>query len=416
MLRLVSERCGPLLALFAAMLPMAASSSTGEQSGLGQLQADIGILRAQLEQLQRQVDSQQQQNCTSANEVEVAPVIAAKPSSVAGSLKFSTDIRYRHDRISADVLDSDRTRDRLRARAAVQATLNPTTRLGLGIISGDDNPISGNQTLGKSASSKNLQLDLAYFDWELKPGLRWRGGKYKNPLHRAGGHALLWDSDLRPEGLSLVYRNNAWQGSIGYEFLESDDKGGAQDKLAYYTTQLKRTFRFDDFSGVLGAGYYHFDTAGKSHGGLGAGFGNSLDSAGNYQFDYRELEFFAEAGSSIMGWPAGVFVDYVKNLDASREDTGYALGLRLGNVGKTGDLHIRYVYQQLESDAVLGSFTESDFGLGGAGNKGHVIKGTYQVNPHTLLALSYYNTRYGAEIAEPEQEADRLLLDLIMKY
>ncbi len=75
--------------------------------------------------------------------------------------------------------------------------------------------------------------------------------------------------------------------------------------------------------------------------------------------------------------PFKVFADFVQNSDASTEDSGLAFGAAIGKAGDPGTWQASWAYQDLEADAVISTFTDSDFGGGGTDNKGHVLKGRY---------------------------------------
>jgi hypothetical protein len=88
----------------------------------------------------------------------------ADASSWADKIGIKGDFRYRMENIQ-ETGKSDRDRQRIRARAAIIATPQEGLEVGLGIASGDDDPLTTNQTLGGGSSTKGLNLDLAYFSW-----------------------------------------------------------------------------------------------------------------------------------------------------------------------------------------------------------------------------------------------------------
>ena len=99
----------------------------------------------------------------------------AAKSSWTDSIRWKGDFRYRYETFDIEN-KPNRDRNRIRARAALIADVTPTIEVGLGLASGGDDPVSSNQTLGGGGSTKDLRIDLAYFDWDgLKdtPCLRW---------------------------------------------------------------------------------------------------------------------------------------------------------------------------------------------------------------------------------------------------
>jgi hypothetical protein len=96
------------------------------------------------------------------------------------------DFRYRYEYIGDDSAESDRHRNRIRARLGLDAKVNDEWNLGFRLAtagtqnagtSGD--PVSTNQDLNESFSKKPIWIDLAYFNYHpgwIK-GLGITGGK-----------------------------------------------------------------------------------------------------------------------------------------------------------------------------------------------------------------------------------------------
>ncbi|NOR20184.1 MAG: DUF3373 family protein, partial [Xanthomonadales bacterium] len=123
------------------------------------------------------------------------------------SISWKGDFRYRFESFDIEG-EPDHNRNRVRARAALIADVTPTIEVGLGLASGGDDPVSSNQTLGGGGSTKELRLDLAYFDWSGMTNTHIYGGKFSNYIHRSGKNALLWDRDWRPEGTGIKWNND----------------------------------------------------------------------------------------------------------------------------------------------------------------------------------------------------------------
>jgi hypothetical protein len=127
------------------------------------------------------------------------------------------------------------------------------------------------------------------------------------------------------------------------------------------------------------------------------------------------MEGFAELAFRLLDQPIKLFVDYVKNNDADDLDTGWASGLTLGEAKARGTWYLGYSYMDLEADAVLGVFTDSDFGDGGTDKKGHVLHGAYALTDRTNLKATYFINERG-ESTGTETDYDRLQLDVNFKY
>lgn len=339
----------------------------------------------------------------------------AAKSSWTDTLRWSGDFRYRYETFDVEG-KPDRNRNRIRARAALIADVTPDLEVGLGLASGGDDPVSSNQTLGGGGSTKDLRIDLAYFDWNGLKDTNIYGGKFKNYIHRSGKNALLWDSDWRPEGTGVKWSNGKFFANGLGTWIESDTNKG--ESFAYLTQLGVKLPIGDAMKLTAGIGYHNFNTAGNGSyfGDIDDFYGNSFDPVTNtYIYDYKELEFFADLDFELFGHPAQVFGNYVQNQDADEHDTGYAFGFKYGSAKNKGEWQFGYVYQKLEADAVLGLLTDSDFGGGGTDSKGSIIKGSYALIKNVNANVTYFINDVGLKSGNPI-DFKRLQLDLSFKY
>ena len=128
------------------------------------------------------------------------------------------------------------------------------------------------------------------------------------------------------------------------------------------------------------------------------------------------VEGFAELQMSLADKPLVLFGNAVQNQDASDEDFGYAAGIRFGKAKNPGSWQFSYTYQDLEADAVLGIFTDSDFGGGGTDTSGHLFKAAYAIAKNTQLKATYFMNEYGEHTRGRDYDYDRVQLDLSIKY
>ncbi len=369
----------------------------------------ISRLTREISQLRQRIDELEARQTRQ----ETAAAEPTKPASGTAawteSIKVSGDFRYRHDAI--DVEDArERHRQRLRARIAMVAKPTDGLEIGLGLASGSDNPLSSNQTLGDAGSTKDINLDLAYATWSTPvEGLKITGGKFKNPLHRPGKHGLIWDSDLRPEGLALQYRRGALFANMLGSWME---ESSSDDDSYLLGGQLGINSDLGAGRLTAGVGYYNFfDTRGEPVFFDGDPQGNRVDAAGNYVSGFELVEGFVEYNVPLAQHTFSVFADYVHNLEADNLETGYALGVNLQNESWS----LGYAYQDLEADAVLGTLTDSNFFGGGTDGKGHVVRSSYALSDRVKLAGTLFVNERNMDIGM-EQDYNRLMLDLSFKY
>jgi len=342
------------------------------------------------------------------------------------SIKGDFRYRYQNDDVDLDGINS-RNRQRIRARPAVTARLPANIEVGFGLATGSDSPVSANQTIGGTGSSKDINLDLAYFSWGTPvEGLTVEAGKFKNEFVRAGGNGLLYDSDWRPEGAQLLYQRGLLFGNVLATYLEADGSDGRGEQFAWGAQAGIRT---DVGPARLRAGASYFDIRVKGETCLLEAdecFGNTPVADPNnpgdflYANDFSLIEGFAELDFEFFGLPTQLFADYVVNDDADANDTGYAVGGRIGKVGSRGSWEAGYLWEDLEADAVLGVLTDSNFGGGGTDSKGHKMSAAYGLTDSSYVRMTYFLTERqdtnGLENGGEKFDVDILQLDLQFKY
>jgi len=336
-------------------------------------------------------------------------------SSLIQHIRLDGDFRLRYENINEQGKDTI-SRDRIRVRAAIAADVRKDVAVKVGVATGGDNPVSTNQTIGGRGSTHGLHLDLAYFDYAATSQLNIIGGKFKNILYKPGGSTLLWDNDWNPEGFGLAWKRGQWFSNFIGAWQKHDPNNetvfiyGAQ---AGFHKKITDTVKL-----TAGLSFYSFDSAAKGSifGDDDDFFGNSFDPVSNsYLYNYQELELFADIGFEVAGRSATVFVDYVRNQDATEFATGYALGFKYGSSKARGTWQFGYIYMDLEADAAFGLLVESDFGGGGTDARGHILKGSYAIAANWNANFTYFLNEKDAD-AGNEHDFDRLQLDLVIKY
>ncbi len=348
--------------------------------------------------------------------VSLTVAFCASAADWTEKFKFKGDFRYRYEMTDEEGKDQ-RHRNRLRLRLGVHAKVNETVDVGIMLASGGENPVSTNQTLDSQASTKDIRLDQAYFAWKPVSGLAIKGGKLNNPFYRPVKTALLWDSDLRPEGLALQYNGNQVFVNAGYFFLEERSK---DDDSFLMGAQVGYQGKFNETKLTIGTGYFGYtEIEGRPLGDFdyleagGDSFGNSLDDDGNFITDYSEWELFGDVSFKAGSIPLTLFFDYVINTAADDDDTGYLVGFKVGKTKEPGSWDFLYNYRELEADAVFAAFSESDFKGGGTDGKGHYLNLGYQIAKGWNLALIYFVNDKGLDNGK---DYSRFLTHLIFKF
>lgn len=385
--------------------------------------AEFQALKEQLAALTQKLAAMEQERAQEkAQAAQQAQLLAGKPAAAGGpawpeKIRLNGDLRYRHEQIHAESADY-RTRHRFRARAGLTAAVSDHVSVGFGLASGEgDGPVSANQSLDSGFSDKGVSIDLAYFDWLALDDTHIIGGKFRNAFYRPGDFGMIWDDDLRPEGLVATYDNGMLFGAFGGLWAEESSTSG--NDVIIYAAQAGLRFEVaDGMTLTMGAGYFDAgDVKGEAFlYDTGDSFGNTASPGGDtYLYAYEEMEGFVELATSLFDQPVKLFVDYVKNNDADDLDTGWASGFTVGEAKVKGGWTLGYSYMDLEADAVLGVFTDSEFGDGGTDKKGHVLQGAYALTDRTNLKATYFINERG-ESTGTETDYDRLQLDVNFKY
>lgn len=344
------------------------------------------------------------------------------------SIKVKGDLRYRHEMIKKQDKDV-RHRHRVRARIGIFGEISSYTKVGIQLATGSDDPVSTNQTLDGAFSTKNIGIDLAFFTTGFKgvEGLTVIGGKMKNPLFKPGKSELIWDGDLNPEGGAATFQkaiDNFVLTLTGAGFWidersSSDDSyiaaGQAIGRLYFNEKISNFTFGGSIFNYVNTKGYQPFFDHEDPMGNSTVLFVENNDTVSHYANDYELIELFGEATHKFKNIPVTVIGDFVTNNAADSLNTGWLVGLRVGKAKKTGSWEFRYIYRNVEADAVLGMFTDSDFRGGGTDARGHEIGGAVQLAANTAFKATYFSNEIGLQEAETE-DFNRLQADLQLKF
>ncbi len=343
----------------------------------------------------------------------LASAPAAAQEDWTDRLAFKGDVRLRYEAIDEDG-EEERNRMRFRARLGLNAKVTDDVKFVFQLATGGDSPVSTNQTFDDGFSTKDIGVDLAYVDWKINDKLNFYGGKMKNPMFKAGGVPLVWDSDLNPEGLAMKFTSGGFFGTAGGFSVE--ERGSSDDSLLF-VIQGGYTFAVgENASLTAGAGYFSYsNTVGNEPFYNGSANGNSVDLNGDYIYDYKNTEVFAQFDTNVGDWPLRVYAYLTQNNEVSAEDTGYAVGAKIGSAKSDGDMEFSWTYQDIEADAVVGTFNDSDFGGGGTDSDGHMLKAKYAVSKRIAVGGTLFLNNVD-RFQGTEHDYNRLQLDVEFKF
>ena len=358
-------------------------------------------------------------------------------------ITFKGDLRYRNESINDDSkLDANkdtytRQRDRIRARLGADAKCNDNLKAAIGLTTdegtGAGDPISGNQTLTGGGSKKSFWLDYAYLDYSFlgdNPNeVHGIGGKMKNPFITFPDD-LVWDPDLTPEGLAVKGQLGGGFATVfanaGYIWLqEVSDKSDA--KLYAGQAAVKLQF-IPEVALTVGGSYYGFQhlkgfdlvdyqSPAGSYGNStmnGSVSGSTTNKA--WATEFTPVVYFAQLDLWVVGIPLSVYAQELSNGDADKLDKGHMYGVALGKAKNPKTWEVGYSYAEVEKDATLGSFADSDRWGGGADGKGHKLYGKYQIMKNLQAGVTYFKDEKTISDPAKTKDYDRLQVDLVAAF
>ena len=299
------------------------------------------------------------------------------------TLDWNGDLRLRYEGID-EAGEVKRDRFRFRGRFGFVSELSNKVQFSARLATSDGDPVSTNLDFGDGFSSKDIAIDRVFITWHALNNLEIAFGKLGRPWFRAGGNALLWDSDLNPEGVHAEWSSGMLFVNFGTFVV---DERSASDDSMLHSVQVGLDRRFSAGSRLeFSAAYFDYtNTIGNPPFYRDRAKGNSVDAAGNLIFDYDLLEISIEYSAVLNNWPVSVYGVWAQNTAVDMQDTALAVGVTVGNVDAPGQAQISYAWYDTEADAVMGIFTDSDFGGGNTDSKGHFIKARYGLAENIAL-------------------------------
>ncbi len=376
-------------------------------------------------------------------------------------IKWSGDLRLRHDTQWRDEEDDNyhRNRERFRLRLKMEAKTSDHTKVGVRLASGSGYQNTTNQSFDDHARGKNIFIDQAYLNWQATDFLKIAAGKHSNPLCTS---SLVWDPDVNPEGLSESFNfhvndNTKLFINLGQWMVEELNEKGFDTDPTLLTCQIGGDFEIaEDVGLTLAAAYYDFvhiedlewDAGDLKDKEVFLGYNNQhgqqmiFDKRGNLRNEFKCVEIGAKLKmKDLLPVPVSLFGSYIKNLDqdiddltrhgvnpgdsdpadllaygSDDRDEGYQVGFDVGNKKKKGDLYFKYLYQLLEDYAFPAVFVDSDFHGGGTNNKGHKAEIRYFLKDNIYLNATGFFTEREDEDKDGKKDENRVQLDTIIKF
>ncbi|MDF3840997.1 putative porin [Pseudomonas citronellolis] len=393
---------------------------------LEMLKANGSISAAQYTELTAELDRENQAAAEQAKAKKEQMSAFEQSIAWAARTQVKGDVRVRQETVHAQNSGSkgDQNRQRIRARVGFYSQINPQVDTGIRIATGSgDDARSTNQSMDNYFDKKQLWLDQAYIDFHpaAVKNLHLIGGKMNQPWVSAGD--VIWDGDINPEGFAATYKyllggSAELFGSAGYFNLKDnvDGEGYAfQHDLRLYSGQFGARFApIEGIKATLGASLYAYDNDTDSACGSATTTPCQLSANGNTTRDFRLYEGFGQLDFGSLPVPLSLYGQYVVNQATdSNEDTAWLTGAKT----KVGDFSFDYNYRDVQRNAVVGAFTDSDFANGYTASRGHKFKVAYDIDKNFALGATYFMARSDAASgSRKDADIDTLQLDLEAKF
>ncbi|MFL1513515.1 hypothetical protein C9I50_25710 [Pseudomonas prosekii] len=390
--------CGGLLlamsvpasaAVDAKLLDMLKANGSITNAQYGELQAELARDQKD-QQIARQ--AQQETNEQIAATAKKTNELSSFDQKLAWAAKtqFKGDVRFRQETVKNDGVSNtgDQDRQRVRVRLGAYTEINPQVSTGIRIATGSDNDSrSTNQSLDNNFTKKDIWLDQGYVDYHPTAikDLHLIGGKMAQPWVSTGD--IIWDSDISPEGLAATYQHALGPvelfGSAGHYTLKDNVDGeGKQFRhdLRLYAGQLGARFAItDNLKMTLGGSVYGYDNDDNT-----TTLAINGNSAGE---EFKLYEGFGALDIGGLPVPLSLYGQIVNNKDASNDqDMGWLAGVKTKFYG----FGVDYNYRDVQRNAVVGAFTDSDFANGFTGSRGSKVKVSYELDKNFSLGATYF--------------------------
>ena len=415
-----------------------AQSMAGEMDILVRKLVEHGVLSQQdadeiLQETRVEAEKERQETIAATKEAlmtgEDAPfmLVESIPSFIRNT-KIKGDFRLRYQHNDREGGNNNRNRGRYRLRVSFVTKINEKVDVGFGFATGDGNPRSANEDMNNTFENPGIRLDLSYVAYKPFDWLTLVGGKFKNPLWLPGG-SFLWDSDIRPEGVSVsmnrtvggveFFMNNGFW-ILGEFKDDSDDpvmwvlQPGYKVKLGN-NAYFKNALTVYQFSNVKGN---HFEYSSGSNTRNPDATDPDDPTTATYAKDYDAVVVSAELGckTGLALIPfAALYSEYIHNTSTSSKNSGYIAGFKFGHekVSTKRQWKVSAHYQRLERDAWLDTFPDSDAYSGQTDTESYVVKTSYGLMDKISLGSKYYHSR---PFTGSSDDDDVLQLDLLIKF
>ena len=332
------------------------------------------------------------------------------------NLTFKGDFRVRFEDRNRDTgADTDRFRQRVRLGFLWKTT--DGWEIGAGLITGSDNPRSGNDTYGSTRAFEtgDIRLDYAFAKHTFESGMTLTLGQMKNPFISS---SLLWDSDIRPVGVAL---QNQYDSGVFYTIggFQVKERGDENTDAQLFAGQVG--YAAEGLTAALT--YYHFNDASTRE--------TTLVGDATSENDVNAVSAYVSFAGKTDDFKYKVFGEYTHNLGSDdggttqagtgnpdSEETAWLIGTKI-DIDK---FSLGYTYAHFEADAFVGNLTNTDFGSAiaasdGSNNvEGHIFTLGYKVTKNFSVASKFVYSEAIEDSGSGNDDGELFQLDFKYKF
>lgn len=401
-----------MAAILAAPVPSAYADEADSRT------AEIQALRAQVEAMStrlKELETQARATAIVSPDKAGTPQAAATAPGSSSPVTFSGEVRARAESIDEEGMPQ-RHRDRIRARAGATVRVTGDVQAVTRISTGGHDPRASNATLTGESAKKDVDLDLAYVQWQPRSSVIMRAGKLVDPMWRPT-HSPLLSAEVTPEGWSASFgqEGDGLFGSLGHFWLEERPAGANSSR---YVAQLGYRMSIADVNKLrIAASYQDFKEIQfrKPFFDGVSSYGNSVLSDGTLANDFDTVSLAAQLDTHVMLRPFSLFVDAARNIAVDDQHDAASVGAAFGDSTQPRGWLIAYQYSWLEKDALFGQIVNVEFGNGNTDSRGHSMRIAYGLAKNWTLGLTLTLNDLNVNVSQ-QHSFKRAQFDLHAKY
>lgn len=319
------------------------------------------------------------------NKTLIAFVAATAVSTAAlADVTVNGAVAYRYDSATAGTAAAV-TRDRIKGEFVIGSKVNNDTTVVVGARTGTYN--SAFNDLGNNTNLQSIGVNLAYVDYAVNPSVKVTFGKMNQPWSAPA--SLLFDRDIKPEGLAVSYSNKAGVFATASSLKITEGGAGVDTGVNSVQVGAKKDVLGVSLTGAVG--YQDYANVGAQA--------------------YKVQQVYVSAGKKVLGRAVSVFGDSLKNSEAKTASGATSFGVKLGNAVAPKEWDVALVHQKVEANAQYSLWTDSDFAGGQANYKGNVALVNYVVAKGVKISGKYFDTDRNMTAKVPEKYK-RLMVDV----